>query len=120
MAERVLVVDDAAFMRMMLKDILTGGGYEVVGEAQDGYEALDMYERLHPDVVTLDVVMPNLDGLATVHALMAKDPNATIVMVSALGQEALIREALAAGAKGYIVKPFRPEAVLAGVADAVG
>jgi len=120
MAERVLLVDDAAFMRMMLKDILTSGGYEVVGEAGDGNEATEKYKELRPDFVTMDIVMPELDGIQAVKALLAEDPNAAVIMVSAMGQDALIQEATDAGAKGFIVKPFRPQAVLEAVQQAIG
>ena len=120
MAKRVLVVDDAAFMRMMLKDILTAGGYQVVGEASDGNEAVQKYKELQPDLVTLDVVMPDVDGVQALKNLRAEDPQAVVVMVSAMGQEALIQEANEAGAKGFIVKPFRPDAVLTAMAEAVG
>ncbi|NCO43619.1 MAG: two-component system response regulator [Armatimonadetes bacterium CG_4_10_14_3_um_filter_66_18] len=120
MAKRVLVVDDAAFMRMMLKDILKSGGYEIVGEAGDGKEALDAYPTLKPDFVTMDIVMPNMGGLDALRALRQADPNAAVIMVSAMGQDALVQEASEAGAKGFIIKPFRPQAVLDTVRGAVG
>jgi two-component system chemotaxis response regulator CheY len=120
MAKRVLLVDDAAFMRMMLRDILTGGGYEVIGEAADGNEGVEAYRKLQPDFVTLDLVMPNKDGLEALREIRGVDPHATVIMVTAMGQEALIQEAFAAGAKGFLVKPFRPQAVLETVQQAVG
>jgi two-component system chemotaxis response regulator CheY len=120
MAKRVLVVDDAAFMRMMLKDILKSGGYEIVGEAGDGKEALDAYQTLKPDFVTMDIVMPNMGGLDALRALRETDPNAAVIMVSAMGQDALVQEATDAGARGFIVKPFRPQAVLETVSSVLG
>lgn len=120
MAKRVLLVDDAAFMRMMLRDILTQGGYEIVGEAGDGNEGVESYRSLKPDLVTLDLVMPNKDGLAALREITQVDPNATVVMVSAMGQESLINEATEAGAKGFIVKPFRPQAVLEALRQVTG
>lgn len=120
MAKRVLLVDDAAFMRMMLKDILTQGGYEVIGEAGDGAEGVESYRTLQPDFVTLDIVMPNMDGLAALKAILEADPGATVIMVSAMGQDALIQEASSTGAKGFIVKPFRPQAVLETVQQILG
>lgn len=120
MAKRVLLVDDAAFMRMMLKDILTQGGYEVIGEAGDGVEGVESYRTLQPDFVTLDIVMPNMDGLAALKAILEADPGATVIMVSAMGQDALIQEASSTGAKGFIVKPFRPQAVLETVQQILG
>jgi len=107
-------------MRMMLKDIFTQGGYEVVGEAGDGQEGVDAFRALRPDFVTLDIVMPNMDGLQALKAILQEDPTATAIMVSAMGQDALMQEASDAGAKGFIVKPFHPQAVLETVQAAVG
>ncbi|NLO88999.1 MAG: response regulator [Clostridia bacterium] len=112
MGKRVLVVDDAAFMRMMLKDILTKNGYEVVGEAANGNEAVEKYQDLKPDVVTMDITMPEKDGIAAVREIMALDPNANIIMCSAMGQQAMVMEAIQAGAKDFIVKPFQQERVI--------
>jgi len=120
MAKTVLLVDDAAFMRMMLKDILTSGGYEVAGEAGDGKEAVEKYKELRPDFATMDIVMPEMDGIQAVKAIRAEDPNAAVIMVTAMGQDALMQEATEAGAKGFIVKPFRPQAVLEAVEQAIG
>jgi len=120
LAKRALLVDDAAFMRMMLKDILTQGGYEVIGEAGDGNEGIEAYKNLKPDFITLDIVMPNLDGLAALPKILEFDPHATVIMVSAMGQDALVEEATSKGAKGFIVKPFRPQAVLEAVRQALG
>ncbi len=112
MAKRILVVDDAAFMRMMIKNILTKYGYEVVGEAENGAVAVQMYQELRPDLVTMDVTMPEMDGIECVKAILAQDPKANIVMVSAMGQQAMVMEAIQAGAKDFIVKPFQQERIL--------
>lgn len=116
----VLVVDDAAFMRMMLKDILTKGGYDVVGEAADGNEAVAKYNELKPDLVTLDITMPNKDGLQALKEIRANDPNATCIMCSAMGQQAMVIEAIQSGAKDFIVKPFQAERVLEAVKKVIG
>lgn len=112
MGKRVLIVDDAAFMRMMIKNILTKHGYEVVGEAANGKEAVKLYKQLKPDVVTMDITMPEMDGIEGVKAIRAIDPNAKIIMISAMGQQAMVMEAIQAGAKDFIVKPFQQERVL--------
>ncbi|RDV84696.1 response regulator [Ammonifex thiophilus] len=112
MGKRVLIVDDAAFMRMMIKNILTKHGYEVVGEAANGREAVELYKQLKPDVVTMDITMPEMDGIEGVKAIRAIDPNAKIIMISAMGQQAMVMEAIQAGAKDFIVKPFQQERVL--------
>lgn len=112
MACRVLVADDARFMRQLIRDIIEPEGFEVVGEAGDGREVVEEFQRLQPDLVTMDVVMPKRSGIEAVRDIQAIDPTARVVMVSALGQEALVMEALEAGAKDYVVKPFKPEAVL--------
>lgn len=109
---RVLVVDDAVVMRMMMKDILSKNGFEVVGEAQNGADAVEKYKTLHPDVVTMDMVMPGMDGIAAVKQIIADDPEAKIVMCTSMGQEALLKEAMDAGAKTRITKPFRPSDIL--------
>ena len=113
---RVLVVDDAAFMRKVLTDALVAGGHEVVGEAGDGDAALDAYKDLQPDLVTLDITMPEKDGLATLRELVEIDPAARVVICSALGQETKVLDAIKAGAKDFVVKPFKADRVL----DAVG
>ncbi|MBU2560496.1 response regulator [archaeon] len=105
---KFLIVDDAAFMRNMLKDILVKEGHEIIGEAGSGDEALLKYEQLRPDVVTMDIVMPGMDGLEAVKGIMKIDPNARIIMCSALGQQQMVIDALQSGAKEYIVKPFQP------------
>ncbi len=112
MACRVLVADDARFMRQLIRDIIEPEGFEVVGEAGDGREAVEEFQRLQPDLVTMDVVMPKRSGIEAVRDIMALDPTARVAMVSALGQEALVMEALEAGAQDYVVKPFKPEVVL--------
>jgi len=106
------VVDDAAFMRMMLKDILLKGGFEIAGEATNGTEAVRLYQELKPDLVTMDITMPEVDGIAAVKEIKKIDPNAKVVMVSAMGQQAMVIEAIQAGASDFIVKPFQPDRVL--------
>lgn len=115
MGNKVLVVDDAAFMRMMIKDILRKGGYEVVGEAEDGIKALEKFKELHPDLVTMDITMPDMDGITAVKEIRKVDPNAMIIMCSAMGQQAMVIDAIQAGAKDFVVKPFQPERVLEAV-----
>ena len=109
---RVLVADDASFMRQMIREIVESEGFEVCGEASDGVEAVDEFKRLLPDVVTMDIVMPRKSGIDAVRGIMALDPGASVVMCSALGQETLVTEAIQAGAKDFIVKPFKPEVVI--------
>lgn len=109
---RVLVVDDAAFMRMLVKKILTQAGHQIVGEASNGKEAVEKYKQLKPDLVTMDIVMPEMDGITAVKEIMKIDPNAKIIMITAVGQEAKVMEALKSGAKGYIVKPFQAPKVI--------
>lgn len=116
---RILVVDDAAFMRKVLSDALAGGGHEVAGEAGDGNEALARFQELRPDLTTLDITMPEKDGLAALKELMALDPQARVVIVSALGQEAKVIEALRLGARDFVVKPFDPERLLGAVEKAL-
>ncbi len=114
MAIRVLVVDDAMFMRSMIKDILNNasGRYDVVGEANNGREAVARYRELKPDVVTMDIVMPQMDGIEATREILKIDPAAVVVICSAMGQEALVVESISAGAKDFIVKPFTSERVL--------
>ena len=109
---RVLIVDDAVVMRMMIKEILAKNGFEVVGEAQNGTEAVEKYKTLRPDVVTMDMVMPGLDGITAVKQIIAEDPEARILMCTSMGQESLLNEAIQAGAKSYITKPFQPARIL--------
>jgi two-component system chemotaxis response regulator CheY len=119
MPYRVLIADDAAFMREMLREILTDAGFRVVAEAEDGVQAVASYREHRPDLVTLDIVMPRKSGIDTLREIRAEDPNACVVMCSALGQEALVMEALDSGACDYVVKPFRSDQVVAAVTRAV-
>ncbi|RCX20160.1 two-component system chemotaxis response regulator CheY [Anaerobacterium chartisolvens] len=107
--KRVLVVDDAAFMRMAIKEMLNKNGFEVVGEAENGYTAVRRFKELKPDVVTIDITMPEMTGIEALKLIKEFDPGAVAVMVSAMGQESMVREAIAAGAKSFIVKPFKEE-----------
>jgi len=113
---RVLVVDDAAFMRKMLSDVLAKGGHEVIGEGANGIDAVNQYQALRPDIMTLDITRPEKDGLAALKEILNQEPTARVVMCSALGQEAKVLEAIKAGAKDFVVKPFQPDRVL----DAIG
>ena len=117
---KVLITDDAAFMRMMLKDILTKGGYEIAGEAANGNESLERYLELKPDLVTMDITMPLCDGITALKKIMAADPSAKVVMCSAMGQQAMVIESIQAGAKDFIVKPFQPQRVLEAVKKLIG
>ncbi|MCY0892079.1 MAG: response regulator [Acidibacillus sp.] len=112
MSKNVLVVDDAAFMRMMIREILTKNGYTVVGEAGDGQQAVDKYRELRPDLVTMDITMPEKDGIQAVKEIRALDPTARVIMCSAMGQQGMVVEAIQAGAKDFIVKPFQADRVL--------
>ena len=112
MKPRVLVVDDAIFMRKMIADILEGSGMEVVGEADTGAVAVEKYSELSPDLVTMDIIMPEMNGIDAVKNIIASDPQARIVMCSALGQQALVQDALGAGAKDFLIKPFNPSRVV--------
>jgi two-component system chemotaxis response regulator CheY len=119
-AQRVLVCDDAVFMRTMISDILTGAGYEVVGEAETGLQAVERYRNLRPDLVTMDIVMPDMGGIDAVREIVKDDANAKILMCSAMGQQALVVEAIQAGAKDFVVKPFQPSRVLEAVQRVLG
>jgi len=116
---RVLVVDDAAFMRKMVSDALAKGGHEVVGEAANGGEAVARVQELKPDLMTLDITMPEKDGLTALAEIVAADPSARVVMCSALGQEAKVLEAIKLGAKDFVVKPFQPDRVIEAVGKAL-
>ena len=116
---RVLVVDDAAFMRKMVSDALTKGGHEVVGEAGNGLEAVAQYQTLKPEVTTLDITMPEKDGLAALKEIIALDPAARVVMCSALGQESKVLESIKAGARDFVVKPFQADRVIEAVGKAL-
>jgi len=119
MGKTILIVDDAAFMRMMIKDILTKNGYEVVGEAQDGVQAVEKYKELKPDLVTMDITMPEMDGVTALKEIKEHDPDATVIMCSAMGQQAMVIDAIQAGAKDFIVKPFQAERVLEAIEKAL-
>ena len=110
---RVLIADDASFMRQMIREIIEAEGHEVVGEASDGDEVVAEFKRLHPDVTTMDIVMPRRSGIDAVKGIIELDAGACVVMCSALGQETLVQEAMAAGARDFIVKPFKPDVVIA-------
>lgn len=110
--KKVLIVDDAAFMRLTIKTMLERNGFEVAGDAANGLEAVQKYKQLKPDIVTMDITMPDMSGIDALKAILAMDPNAKVVMVSAMGQEALVREAIINGAKSFIVKPFREDQMI--------
>jgi len=116
---RVLVVDDAVFMRKVVSDALNKGGHEVIGEAANGQEAVDQFQSLKPEVMTLDITMPEKDGLSALKEIIAMDPQARVVMCSALGQECKVLESIKIGAKDFIVKPFKAERVLGAVDKAL-
>ena len=112
MSNKILVVDDASFMRMMIKDILTKNGFEVSGEAENGLKAVEKYKELNPDLVIMDITMPEMDGIQAVKEIKKINSNAKIVMCSAMGQQAMVIEAIQAGAKDFIVKPFDTDRVV--------
>lgn len=120
MANRILIVDDAAFMRMMIRDILTKNGFEVVGEAQDGAQAVEKFKELHPDLITMDITMPEMDGIAALKEIRTLDPNARVIMCSAMGQQAMVIDAIQAGAKDFIVKPFQSDRVIEAINKTLG
>ena len=120
MAHTVLVCDDAIFMRTMITDILTQAGYEVIGEAESGAQAVEKYRQLKPDLVTMDIVMPEMGGIEAVREICRENPEARILMCSAMGQQALVVEAIQAGAKDFVVKPFQPSRVLEAVQRVLG
>lgn len=119
MSKRILVVDDAAFMRMMIKDILVKNDFEVVGEGQDGLEAVEKYKELKPDLVTMDITMPEMDGITALKEIQKDNPEARIVMCSAMGQQAMVIDAIQAGAKDFIVKPFQADRVVEAIEKAL-
>jgi|SRR5699024_9884490 len=119
MSKRILIVDDAAFMRMMIKDILTKNGYKIVGEAQDGVQAVEKYKELEPDLVTMDITMPEMDGITALKEIKSVNPDATVIMCSAMGQQAMVIDAIQAGAKDFIVKPFQADRVLEAIQKAL-
>ncbi|MCI9123276.1 MAG: response regulator [Eubacterium sp.] len=120
MAKKVLICDDAAFMRMMIKDILSKNGYEIAGEAENGVKAVEKYNETKPDLVLMDITMPEMDGIQALKAIRELDGNACVIMCSAMGQQAMVIEAIQSGAKDFIVKPFQAERVLEAVKKVVG
>jgi two-component system chemotaxis response regulator CheY len=119
MSKRVLIVDDAIFMRMKLKDILEKNGFEVVAEAQNGIEAIEKYKAEKPDLVTMDITMPEMDGIAALKGIKTVNPQAKVVMCSAMGQQAMVMEAIQSGAIDFIVKPFDSDRVIQSLNKAV-
>ena len=115
----VLIADDAAFMRMMIKNILSEAGYDVVGEAENGHVAVTKYRELKPDLTTMDITMPEMDGLAALKEIRGEDPAARVVMCSAMGQQSMVIESIQAGARDFIVKPFQPDRVLEAIQKAL-
>lgn len=120
MSKKILLVDDAAFMRMMLKDTLTKNGYTEVFEAVDGADAVEKFKEIGPDLVVMDITMPNMDGLEALKAIRALNGSANVVMCSAMGQESMVMEAVRSGAKDFIIKPFKPDRVLKTVNSILG
>ena len=120
MAKNILICDDAAFMRMMIKDILTKNGYIISGEAENGAVAVDKYKETSPDLVLMDITMPEMDGIQALKKIKESDPNASVIMCSAMGQQAMVIEAIQSGAKDFIVKPFQAERVIEAVKKVVG
>ena len=120
MAKNILICDDAAFMRMMIKDILTKNGYNVIGEAENGAKGVEKYNELKPDLVLMDITMPEMDGIAALKAIKASDPAASVIMCSAMGQQAMVIESIQSGAKDFIVKPFQADRVIEAVKKVVG
>ena len=117
---KVMICDDAAFMRMMIKDILVKNGYEIAAEAENGLKAVEQYPEAKPDLVLMDITMPEMDGIEAVRRIKTLDPNANIIMCSAMGQQAMVIEAIQAGAKDFIVKPFQANRVLEAVRKVIG
>ncbi|WP_427338656.1 response regulator [Caloranaerobacter sp. DY30410] len=120
MGKGILIVDDAAFMRMMIKDILNKNGYEVIGEADNGAKAIEKYKELKPDLVIMDITMPEVDGIQAVKEIKKFDENAKIIMCSAMGQQAMVIESIQAGARDFIVKPFQADRVIEAVKKVLG
>jgi len=112
LGKRVLITDDTAFMRMTLRNVLEKNGYEIAAEAEDGLQAIEKYKATKPDLVTMDITMPNMDGITAIKKIMEIDPEAKIIVVSAMGQKALVIEALNSGARDFIVKPFQPDRIV--------
>ena len=120
MAKNILICDDAAFMRMMIKDILTKNGYNVVGEAENGIKAVEKYNETKPDLVMMDITMPEMDGIQALKKIKEADAGALVIMCSAMGQQAMVIESIQSGAKDFIVKPFQADRVLEAVKKVVG
>lgn len=120
MSNKILIVDDASFMRMMIKDILTKNGFEIAGEAENGAKAIEKYKETRPDLVIMDITMPEVDGIQAVKEIKKIDPDSKIVMCSAMGQQAMVIEAIQAGAKDFIVKPFQADRVIEAVRKVLG
>ncbi len=120
MGKNILVCDDAAFMRVMIKDILTKNGYNIAGEAENGQKAVEKYNETKPDLVLMDITMPEMDGIQALKKIKEMDPGASVIMCSAMGQQAMVIEAIQSGAKDFIVKPFQAERVLEAVKKVVG
>lgn len=120
MGKNILIVDDAAFMRMMIKDILSKNGYTVAGEAENGIKAIEKYNEVKPDLVLMDITMPEKDGIQALKEIKALDPKAQVIMCSAMGQQAMVIESIQAGAKDFIVKPFQADRVIEAVKKVVG
>ena len=120
MAKNILICDDAAFMRMMIKDILTKNGYNVAGEAENGMKAVEKFKEVSPDLVLMDITMPEMDGIQALKEIRKTDAGAKVIMCSAMGQQAMVIESIQAGAKDFIVKPFQAERVLEAVKKVVG
>jgi two-component system chemotaxis response regulator CheY len=120
MSQTVLICDDAIFMRTMIGDILTQAGFTIVGEAETGLQAVAKYRELNPDLVTMDIVMPDMGGIDAVREIVKEDPGAKVLMCSAMGQQALVIEAIQAGARDFVVKPFQPSRVLEAVQRVLG
>lgn len=117
---KIMVVDDAAFMRMMLKTMLVEEGHEIVAEAVNGQEAVQMFSSVRPDLVTMDITMPDMDGVTAVKEIMKLDPGAKIIMCSAMGQKAMVVDAISSGAKDFVIKPFQKERVIESVKKVLG
>ena len=120
MAKNILICDDAAFMRMMIKDILTKNGYNIAGEAENGAKAVEKYAELKPDLVLMDITMPEMDGIEALKKIKASDPGASVIICSAMGQQAMVIESIQSGAKDFIVKPFQADRVIEAVQKVVG
>lgn len=120
MGNKVLIVDDAAFMRMMIKDVLSKNGFEVCGEAENGKIAVDKFSELQPDLVIMDITMPEMNGIEALKAIKGLDSAAKVVMCSAMGQQAMVIEAIQSGAKDFIVKPFQADRICEAVRKVLG